>query len=36
LQIRASPVRGEYKAKIRENLSKKEAARRYNIPVSGR
>jgi len=39
LQIRATPVRGEFKAKIRKNLitiSKKEAAVRYNILVSGR
>jgi hypothetical protein len=38
LQIRATPVRGEFKAKIRENLitlSKKVAAGRYNMRFSG-
>jgi hypothetical protein len=37
LQIRATPVRGEFKAKIRENLitlSKKVAAGRYNIQLA--
>jgi hypothetical protein len=37
LQIRATPVRGEFKTKIRENLitlPKKVAAGRYNIRLA--